>query len=117
MPSSTSPAHRWSRLRDERTLTILTGICLAAPLSYLAQTVVALGDGLVLLLLLVGVGVPTAYDEYSPVDGGPARAVGWVAVASCVVTAEFVALVLVCRQFLPLSGWPSRQSPSSGWRC
>lgn len=81
-------------LLGRRNATILAAILVAAPVGYaFFQTVGGTAAGY-LLTVTLGVGVPSAYDDYGPAEATVAAAVGWVLAASAVATVVFVGVYL-----------------------
>lgn len=105
MPSTSTLSHLYERATTQRNVTIYTAILVGVPGAYAFQEAVgASGDGF-LLLLLLAVGVPTAYDEHWPHYDRTWQAVAWVLVACLVVWIEYAALYLAGTTFTPLSSF------------
>lgn len=103
MPAISALDRFWRWLTTQRNLTILTAILLAVPVAYTFQVAFDSGSGDFLLLMLLAVGVPTAFDEhYAPFDR-TWKAIGWVVVACALVTVEFTVLYLVSTLWVGLS--------------
>jgi hypothetical protein len=102
VPSSDVATRLRDRLWTKRTLTISTAIVVGLLVTY-GFSVVFGPDGSFLLLLTVGVVVPTLSDEYwSPYDRAW-KAVGWVVGASAVASGVFVSLYWVGSELVGLS--------------
>lgn len=102
MPSSNVVTRLRDRLWTQRNLTITTAIVVGLLVTYGFS--VAFGpDGSFLLLLTVGVVVPTLYDEYWPPYDRAWKAVGWIVGASAVTSAAFVSLYWVGTELAGLS--------------
>lgn len=95
MPSANSPSgiYRWATA--QRQLTIFAGVAAALPTAYAFRSAFGSGAGSFLLLVTLGVAVPTAYDEYWPAYERARAAVAWILAACVVATAAFVACYLV----------------------
>ncbi|RLM90974.1 hypothetical protein D3D02_04235 [Halobellus sp. Atlit-38R] len=102
MPS-TRPAAVYRWLTAQRQLTIFTAIALALPTAYAFQSRVGTDTGGFLLLLLLGVGVPTAYDEYWPPYDRAWQAILWTVLVGAVAAAEFTAFYLIGTDVLGLA--------------
>lgn len=103
MHAATTLRRFWRWFTTQRNLTIVTAIVLAVPVAYAFQVAFDSGSGDFLLLLLLAVGVPTAFDEhYAPFDH-TSKAIGWVIGACAIVTAEFTGLYLVGTMVVGLS--------------
>jgi hypothetical protein len=102
MPSSDVITRLRDRLWTQRNLTISVAIVVGLLVTY-GFSVVFDPDGSFLLLLTVGVVVPTLYDEYwSPYDQAW-KAVGWVVGASAVASGAFASLYWVGSELVGLS--------------
>jgi hypothetical protein len=93
------PATRTSRLRnwltDQQQLVTLAAILVALPASYAFRATFGEFPGSFLLLVLLGVFVPTAYDDYWPRYDRTWKAVAWTLVACAVTATVFVGGYLV----------------------
>ena len=78
-----------------RNAAILAAIGVALPAGWLFQAVVEPEQAAILLLLTVGVGVPTAHEGFGPESVG--GAVAWVLAVSVAVTALFVGVYVAVR--------------------
>lgn len=94
MPSSNVATRLHERLWTQRNLTISTAVLVALPVTY-GFSVAFDPDGSFLLLLTVGVVVPTLYDEYWPPYDRAWKAAGWIVCTSAVASAAFVGLYWV----------------------
>jgi hypothetical protein len=102
MPSSNVVTRLRERLWTKRNLTVSVAIFLALFLTY-GFGVVFDPDGSFLLLLTVGVVVPTLYDEYwSPYDQAW-KAVGWIVGVSAIASGAFVSLYWVGSELVRVS--------------
>lgn len=102
MPSSSFVTRLRDRLWTQRNLTITTAIVGGILVTY-GFSVMFDPDGSFLLLLTVGVVVPTLYDEYwSPYDQAW-KAVGWIVGVSAVASGAFVSLYWVGSEVVRLS--------------
>jgi hypothetical protein len=102
MPSTDVVSRIRQRLWTQRTLTVSVAILLALCGTY-GFGVVFDPDGSFLLLLTVGVVVPTLYDEYWPPYDRTWKAVCWVVGAAAVASAAFSALYWVGTELVGLS--------------
>jgi len=102
MPS-TRPAAVYRWLTAQRQLTIFTALALALPTAYAFQSRVGTDTGGVLLLLLLAVGVPTAYDEYWQPYDRAWQAILWTVLVGAVAAAEFTAFYLIGTDVLGLA--------------
>lgn len=82
------------RVASERTVTVLTGISVAMPAAALFVGRVGPAEPAYLLLVAVGIGVPSAYDEFGAGVVPERLAVPVTAAAAVLVTVEFVAVYL-----------------------
>ncbi|WP_318568670.1 hypothetical protein [Salinigranum marinum] len=99
MPSTTTETPIRERIWAQRNVTIYTALLVALPITYAFSTVFG-PDGSFLLLLTVGVVVPTAYNECWPPYDRTWKAVGWTTVASMVAAVAFAtAFTLAVRLF------------------
>jgi hypothetical protein len=88
MPSTNSGTPIRDRIQAQRNVVVYTALLVALPITYGFNT--AFGpDGSFLLLLTVGVVVPTAYNECWPPYDRTWKAVGWITVASVVAAVAF----------------------------
>lgn len=94
MPSSDVVTRLRDRLWTKRNLTISTAIGIGLLVSY-GFSLAFGSDGSFLLLLTVGVVVPTLYDEYWPPYNQASKAVGWIVGVSAVASGAFVSLYWV----------------------
>jgi hypothetical protein len=102
VPSSSFVTRLRDRLWTQRNLTITTAIVGGILVTY-GFSVMFDPDGSFLLLLTVGVVVPTLYDEYwSPYDQAW-KAVGWIVGVSAVASGAFVSLYWVGSEVVRLS--------------
>jgi hypothetical protein len=102
VPSSSVVTRLRDRLWTRRNLTITTAIVGGLLVTY-GFSVTFDPDGSFLLLLTVGVVVPTLYDEYwSPYDQAW-KAVGWIVGVSAVASGAFVSLYWVGSELVRLS--------------
>jgi len=102
VPSSDAVTRLRDRLWTQRNLTIATAIVVG--LLVTSGFSVAFGpDGSFLLLLTVGVVVPTLYDEYWPPYDQASKAVGWIVGVSAVASGAFVSLYWVGTELFGLS--------------
>ncbi|WP_380676576.1 hypothetical protein [Salinigranum sp. GCM10025319] len=102
MPSSTVVTRLRDRLWTHRNLTIATAIVVGLLVTS-GFSVAFDPDGSFLLLLTVGVVVPTLYDEYWPQYDQGWKAVGWIVGASVVASGAFVSLYWVGTELAGLS--------------
>ncbi|WP_435183950.1 hypothetical protein [Halobellus sp. EA9] len=107
MPStnSRSAIYRWATA--QRQLTIFAGVAAALPAAYAFRSAYGSGPGSFLLLVTLGVVVPTAYDEYWPAYDRAGAAVAWILVACAVAATAFVACYLVGTEAAGLGSTPS----------
>lgn len=91
------------RLTTQRNATILAAIVVAIPTAYAFHSVTGSASGDFLLLFILGVGVPTAYDSHWPEYDRTWKAVAWTVAACAVATVEFVGLYLVGTRVLDQS--------------
>ncbi len=91
MPSTRRLAALRDRLTAPRNVAILAAVAVAIPAAYAFHTAFEADQGDFLLLLALGVGVPTVHDRYGPTDGVLA-AVAWVLGGCVVVGLAFVAV-------------------------
>lgn len=103
MPSNTSPPNRLERVFSQRNLTILTAIIVGVPAAYAFQTSIGGQGSSFLLLLVLAVGVPTAYDEYWPRYDRTATALAWIVGAIAVAGIGYAVLFWVFVSVLTLS--------------
>jgi hypothetical protein len=102
VPSTNVVTQIRQRFWTQRNLTVSVAILLAFFLTY-GFGVVFEPDGSFLLLLTVGVVVPTLYDEYwSPYDR-TWKAVCWIVVASAVASGAFTGLYFIGTELFGLS--------------
>jgi hypothetical protein len=102
VPSSSFVTRLRDRLWTQRNLTITTAIVGGILVTY-GFSVMFDPDGSFLLLLTVGVVVPTLYDEYwSPYDQAW-KAVGWIVGVSAVASGAFVSLYWVGSEVVRVS--------------
>lgn len=95
-PDSTRPSPG-ARLRTPENASILAAVALAVPAGTTASVLLH-GDVLgFLLLMLVGVSVPTAYRTQWPADGSVPDAVAWTVAVGVLAGAAFLALALGLR--------------------
>ncbi|WP_142860494.1 hypothetical protein [Salinigranum halophilum] len=106
MPSTDVVTRIRERLWTQRNLTVVVAISLGLALTH-GFSVVFGPDGSFLLLLAVGVVVPTLYDEYWPRYDRTWKAVGWIGVAAGVVAAAFAGLYWVGTEGLALAELPA----------
>jgi hypothetical protein len=103
MPSTnTGPSFR-DRALTQRNATILTAILFALPTAYGFHVWSGAQQGDFLLLLLLAVSVPTAYDDLWPMYDDTWKGVVWTLAACAVATVEFVGLYVVGVESLSLS--------------
>lgn len=90
-PASPAGLRYRSLLLTQRNLTIAMAVFMALPITYaFAETFGAAGA--FLLLVTVGVGVPTAYDAYWPGYERTDTALAWIVLAAVVAAVEYTAL-------------------------
>lgn len=95
MPShSTSDSVR-NRPTTQRNVAICTAILMAIPVSIGFQTWAGPDAGGFLLLMLLGIGVPTGFDDYHQGFDDTWHSVAWALLASSIVAVEFVSLFLL----------------------
>ena len=102
MPSSDIAMQLRDRLWTHRNLTITTAIIVGLFITYVFGVTFD-PEGSFLLLLTVGVVVPTLYDEYWPPYGQAWKAVGWIVGASVAASGVFVGLYWVGSSLFGLS--------------
>jgi hypothetical protein len=101
------PAALAARLRGPENVSILTAIVVAIPATLLVETR-ADGEGLGLLLLIaVGVVVPTMYRQQWPHHESVGGAVAWTVAASALVGAVLLGLAALLRTYVGLGGFAS----------
>jgi ABC-type sugar transport system substrate-binding protein len=110
MPSSDVATRLRERLWTQRNLTVSTAIVAGLLVTY-GFGVAFSPDGSFLLLLTVGVVVPTLYDEYWPPYDQAWKAVGWVVGASAVASGVFVSLYWVGSEVVGLSSLAASVGP------
>ncbi|MFB6293676.1 MAG: hypothetical protein ABEH60_05390 [Halonotius sp.] len=105
MPSTNLPSRVFGWLTTQRNLTILVAICIALPTAYGFRMVVDGADsgGSFLLLMSLGVGIPSAYANYGTTYDRVRNAVAWVILGCIAVTATFTSLYLVGTELGDLS--------------
>jgi len=91
MPSTNTETPIRERIRAQRNVVVYAALLVALPITYGFSAVFG-PDGSFLLLLTVGVVVPTAYNERWPPYDRTWKAVGWIAVASTVAAVAFAAV-------------------------
>ncbi len=100
------PTETVARLRDrattQRNVSIYVAIIVAVPLAY-AFTLLFSYQGSLLLLLTLGLGVPTAYADYWPPYDDHWRVIGWVVAASTIATVEFTGVYVIATGRIHLS--------------
>jgi hypothetical protein len=106
VPSTSIVTRIRERLWTQRNLTVSVAIVLALFCTY-GFGVVFDPDGSVLLLLTVGVVVPTLYDEYWPPYDRTWAAVCWIVVASAVASGAFTSLYWIGTGLFGLSSLPA----------
>ncbi|WP_152041191.1 hypothetical protein [Salinigranum salinum] len=102
MPSTTVLTRIRQRFWTQRNLTVSVAIFLALCVTY-GFGVVFDPDGSFLLLLTIGVVVPTLYDEYWPPYDRMWKAVCWIVVASAVASGAFSSLYWIGTELFGLS--------------
>ena len=103
MPSTSSGTSLRERALTQQNATILTAILVAIPTAYGFHVWSGAEQGDFLLLLLLGVTVPTVYDDLWPAYDRTWKAIVWTLGACGVVTVEFVGLYVVGTDSLSLS--------------
>lgn len=100
MPST---IYEWAT--TQRNLTIFMSILIAVPAAFVIQTQVVEGElaASFFLLMILAVGVPSAYDGYWPQYDRTRKAIAWVLVAAAIATVEFASLYLLGTEFVSLS--------------
>jgi hypothetical protein len=102
MPSTNVVTRIRERFWTQRNLTVSLAILLALFLTY-GFGVVFEPDGSFLLLLTIGVVVPTLYDEYWPPYDRTWKALCWIVVASAVASGAFTGLYWIGTELFGLS--------------
>jgi hypothetical protein len=102
MPSTNVVRRIREWLWTQRNLTVSIAILLALSCTY-GFGVVFDPDGSFLLLLTIGVVVPTLYDEYWPPYDRTWKAACWVVVASTVASGTFTSLYWIGSELFGLS--------------
>jgi len=93
----------WQRATTQRNVTIYGAILLGVSTAYAFHRWSGTDGGAFLLLLLVAVGVPTAFDEFEPDVEGHPKALAWVVAAGLVVAVEYTGAYVVGTAGLSLS--------------
>lgn len=106
MPSANTATRLRDRLRTQRNATVCTAVLLALPVTYAFGAAFGF-DGSFLVLLTVGVVVPTLYDEYWPPYDETWKAVCWIVVASTLLSVAFTILYWVGVRLVALSPLPA----------
>jgi hypothetical protein len=105
MPASNPSTGLRERAMTRRNLTILVAIVVAVPTAYAFHVWSGAEGGDFLLLMLLGVGVPTAFDEFKQGVTDTLPAVGWILGASLVVTIEYAGLYVIGTETLGVSSF------------
>jgi hypothetical protein len=103
MPASNSSTGLRERTVTQRNITIAVAILVAVPTAYGFHLWSGAEGGDFLLLMLLGVGVPTAFDEFKENVPDTLPAVAWVLGACLVVTVEFAGLYVIGTEALGVS--------------
>ena len=104
MPTTETVARLLGRATTQRNVSISTAIVVAVPLAY-AFTLTFGYQGSLLLLLTLGLGVPTAYDDYWPAYDETRKTVVWVIVACGIAAVEFTGFYVIATAPLGLSSF------------
>jgi len=103
MPPTNAGLSLRERALTQRNATILTAIAVAVPTAYGFGVWSGPERGEFLLLLLLAVIVPTAYDDLWPTYDRTWKGIAWTLAACVVATIEFVGLYVVGVDSLSLS--------------
>ena len=95
MPSTSTLGTIRERATTQRNVTILTAILVAVPVAYAFHLWSDAQQGEFLLLMILAVGVPTAFDDFHGPFDRTWKALLWILAACAVVTVEFVGLYVV----------------------
>ncbi|WP_276258838.1 hypothetical protein [Haloglomus litoreum] len=95
MPSTISRLRNW--LTDQQQVATLVAVLVALAAGYAFEARFGVYAGSFLLLMLLGVGVPSAYEERWPRYDHAWQAVAWVLVACGLVVVAFVGSFLAGR--------------------
>jgi len=96
------------RATTTRNVTIYVAILIAVPTAYAFHVWSGTEGGDFLLLMMLAIGVPTAFDEYKTAVEDHWRAVAWVLGACLIVTIEYTGVYVIGTETLSLSAfWAS----------
>jgi hypothetical protein len=107
MPSTSAGSRFRAWATAQQQVVTLAAILVALPAAYAFHTTLGGSAGGLFLLLLLGVGVPTAYDDHWPAYDRTWQAVAWTLVACGVVAAAFTGLYVAGREWLALGTFPA----------
>ena len=115
--ASTVPSHSndsrgslWDRATAQRNVVIYAAVLVAVPAAYGFHVVFSGQEAGFLLLVTLGVGVPTAYNSYWPTYDRLWKTVVWVVGAAALSAAAFAGLFVAGTDLFALSAFPASAS-------